>query len=349
MKKPSYKVPLMKEIMRIKPNGFNVVSTFSGCGGSCLGYRMAGFSVLYANEFILEAQNTYKTNHPESILDTRDIRLIQPEEILHAIGKKIGEVELFDGSPPCASFSMSGDREKKWGEKKEYSGLIQRTDDLFFEYSRILNGLQPKVFVAENVSGLILGVAKGYFKLILSQLTSCGYNVKASLIESQWLGVPQIRKRLIFIGVRNDLGINPVYPKPLPYFYNVREALDGLSDIGEHSFLSKRMNYIYNNTTPGKGFDEFLLKEIGKHSCFSHKRLSFERPALTITTSPVLYHPSIPRTLGINEVKRLSSFPDDFILTGSYNQQYERIGRAVPPVMMYHIAKTIQRGILEKI
>lgn len=344
--KPSYKVPLMKEIMRIEPNGFNVVSTFSGCGGSCLGYRMAGFKVLYANEFILAAQNTYKANHPESILDTRDIRLIQPEEILHAIGKKIGEVDLFDGSPPCASFSTSGDREKKWGEKKKYSGLIQRTDDLFFEYSRILNGLQPKVFVAENVSGLILGVAKGYFKLILSQLKSCGYNVKASLVEAQWLGVPQMRKRLIFIGVRNDLGINAVYPKPLPYFYSFREALDGLSDIGEYSFLSKRMNYIYNNTSPGNGFDKF----VGKGSYFNKIRLSFERPIPTLMTHPDLYHPSIPRTLGINEVKRLSGFPDDFILTGSYNQQYERIGRAVPPVMMYHIAKTIQRGILlEKI
>ncbi len=158
--KPPFYIPTMAEIEAIKWNGFNVVSTFSGCGGSCLGYRMAGYRVLYANEFIKAAQETYKANHPNSILDSNDVRQIRPEEILERINLKKGELDLFDGSPPCASFSISGKREKGWGVEKKYSDTKQRVDDLFYEYARILRGLQPKVFVAENVAGLVIGTAK---------------------------------------------------------------------------------------------------------------------------------------------------------------------------------------------
>lgn len=108
--KPPYKVPSMREIEQTPWNGFTVVSTFSGGGGSCLGYRMAGFKVLWANEFVEEAQRTYRANHPGTILDTRDIRTVTPESILEAIGRKPGEIDLFDGSPPCCAFSTAGRR-----------------------------------------------------------------------------------------------------------------------------------------------------------------------------------------------------------------------------------------------
>ena len=100
----------MKTIRMIEPNGFNVVSTFSGGGGSCLGYRMAGYKVLYANEFIPEAQKTYTANYSDSYMDTRDIRTVEAEDILKIIGLKKGEVDLFDGSPPCSAFSTAGSR-----------------------------------------------------------------------------------------------------------------------------------------------------------------------------------------------------------------------------------------------
>ena len=223
--KPPYRVPSMAEIAALPGNGYTCVSSFSGCGGSSLGYKMAGFKVLWANEFIPAAQETYRANHPNTILDTRDIRTVQPEEILEAIGLQRGELDLFDGSPPCASFSTAGKREAGWGKVKQYSDTKQRVDDLFFEYTRLVKGVQPKVFVAENVSGLVKGTAKGYFKEILQVLKDCGYNVKAQLLDAQWLGVPQMRQRIIFIGVRNDLGIAPVFPKPLPYRYSVRDAI----------------------------------------------------------------------------------------------------------------------------
>ncbi|CAO3439428.1 DNA-cytosine methyltransferase (EC 2.1.1.37) [Azospirillum argentinense] len=126
----------MAEIAALSWNGFTAASTFSG-GGSSLGYRMAGFRVAWASEFIEAARDTYRANAaPYTVLDPRDIRQVKPEDILSAIGMRPGELDLFDGSPPCASFSTAGKREKGWGRAKAYSDTVQRTDDLFFEYIR---------------------------------------------------------------------------------------------------------------------------------------------------------------------------------------------------------------------
>jgi DNA (cytosine-5)-methyltransferase 1 len=346
MNKPAYKVPSMEDIKNIPWNGFNVVSTFSGAGGSCLGYRMAGYRVLWANEFIPAAQQCYRANHTNSILDTRDIRLVQPEDILKATGLRIGEIDIFDGSPPCAAFSTAGKREAGWAKVKKYSDTRQRVDDLFFEYTRLIKGTQPKVFVAENVSGLIKGTAKGYFLEILKALKSCGYNVKCKVLDAQWLGVPQMRQRTIFVGVRNDLNLEPVHPKPLNYQYNVKEAWEGLSPSNDRNFAHTKL------------YEHWLNCD---HRGNNNKRLNLKRlrwldPSNTVCQTmtesvgtAALTHPDIPRYPTIPELKRISAFPDDFVLTGTYSSQWERIGRAVPPVMMSHIAKTIQLEILEKL
>lgn len=314
--KPPYKVPSMSEIEAIKWNGFNVVSTFSGAGGSCLGYRMAGYRVLWASEFIPAAQEVYKLNHPNSILDTRDIREVEPSDILNAIGLDVGEIDILDGSPPCASFSTAGKREAGWGEVKQYSDTKQRVDDLFFEYARLVKGLQPKVFVAENVSGLVKGTAKGYFKLILRELKDCGYNVKAKVLDAQWLGVPQMRQRLIFVGVRNDLGLEPVHPKPLGYQYSTKDATG---------------------------------KSIKTKSYMSNQWTGENKPAACINQSGFYWYYPKEEKFTIDNLRRICAFPDDFQLTGTFAQQWERLGRAVPPVMMSHIAKTIEKEILCKL
>ncbi len=124
--KPPYRVPSMAEIAAVPWNGLTAVSTFCGCGGSCLGYRMAGFRVVWANEFIPAAAEVYRANHPETTLDTRDIRNVQPAEIFAATGLKVGELDLLDGSPPCSSFFTAGKREKHWGMAKRYSDTVQR-------------------------------------------------------------------------------------------------------------------------------------------------------------------------------------------------------------------------------
>lgn len=329
--KPPYVVPSMAEINALDWNGFNVVSTFSGGGGSCTGYRMAGYRVLYANEFIPAAQATYKANHPSSYLDGRDIRQVSAGDILSKIGLKAGELDLLDGSPPCSAFSTAGKRESGWGKAKSYSDdATQVVDDLFFEYCRLLKGLQPKVFVAENVSGLIKGSAKGYFKLILQSLKDCGYRVKAQLLNAAWLGVPQGRERLIFMGVRDDLQRDPVFPKPFPYCYTTRDSLPHLAQV--------------------------------KHGGAPNRWLSADKVHPTVVASwvsPTAYLSggsyvtesgiAQARRLTIAECRRICSFPADYALAGDEKQQWERMGRSVPPLMMRAISATIRDEILGKL
>lgn len=358
--KPPYKVPSMKEIEEIPWNGYNVVSTFSGGGGSCLGYRMAGYHVLWANEFVEEAQRTYRANHPGTILDTRDIRQVKPEEILEAIHMKPGELDLFDGSPPCCAFSTAGKREKGWGKARDYSdGKSQQIENLFFEYIRILNGLQPKCFIAENVSGLVKGTAIGYFKEFLGQMKACGYRVKAQLLNAKWLGVPQARERLIFIGVRNDLNIEPIFPQPLKYWYSIRNAFEGLKIDEEERemLLETAQKYAWGKIAEKMQKNpthSISGQDITGHGYFNLTRQPIDQPCGTLCQSHGglsvcgSIHPMENRKYTIGELKRITSIPDDFILTGDYSQKYERLARMVPPIMMMWIAKTLQTEVLDK-
>lgn len=230
--KPPYRVPSMPEINALPWNGMTVATFFAGGGGSSLGYRMAGFRVLYANEFVPAAQESYRANaRPGTHLDGRDVRDVKPEEVLEACKLRRGELDVLDGSPPCQAFSTAGSREKGWGTERRYEhGARQRNEDLFFEFVRIRDGIMPRAFVAENVSGLVKGVAKGYFINILKALKR-GYRVECRLLDAQWLGVPQARQRIFFVGVREDLGLEPAFPSPLPYRYSVREALPWLGRV----------------------------------------------------------------------------------------------------------------------
>lgn len=409
--KPPYRVPSMAEIAAVSDNGLRVVSMFSGCGGSCLGFRMAGYRVLWANEFIPAAAETYRANHPTTTLSTEDIRKVDVDvgikDALRQAGHELREIDVLEGSPPCASFSTAGKREKHWGKAKKYSDTVQRTDDLFFEFIRILAGLRPRAFVAENVSGLVKGVAKGYFLEILAALKACGYRVGCKVLDAQWLGVPQARQRTIFIGLREDLGKDPVFPKPLPYRYSLRDALPWIvrgkygpawksADVPSPT-VSAGMSYnpatshqglelVEARITGGTGaafdqkgqafdldapcptilgtkpnqlevsFDRFAIArewdklKPGQSSdkYFNLVRPDPDAPCPTICAShgqpgiASVTHPTERRKLTIGELKRICAFPDDFVLTGSYAQQWERLGRAVPPLMMFHVAKTIR-------
>lgn len=350
--KPEYGIPSMQEIRALPWNGFNVVSTFSGGGGSSLGYRMAGFRVLWASEFIDAARETYQANKAEyTKVDGRDIRNVTASDILKATNLAEGELDLFDGSPPCASFSTAGKREKGWGEVKKYSDKAQRTDDLFFEYIRLLRGLKPKTFVAENVSGLVKGTAKGYFIEIMRELKASGYRVSCKVLDSQWLGVPQARQRTIFVGVRDDLNLDPVHPAPFQYRYSVAEALEGVAKPGPNELKTIPTTTVaarlWKKTLPGKNFVDACKQENGKSSFFNLRKLSPTKPAPTITATCSHFHWNEFRYLTIPEVKRLSSFPDDFVLTGDFLKRFERCGRSVPPLMMMQIAKTIEKKVLK--
>lgn len=381
--KPEYRVPTMAEIRAVPWNGLTAASTFSGAGGSSLGYAMAGFWVAWANEFVPAARETYEANKIRPCtIDARDIRDVQADHILNSLGIGVGALDLLDGSPPCASFSTAGKRHVGWGEVKPYSDTKQRTDDLFGEFVRLVDGLKPRVFVAENVSGLVKGTAKGMFLEILAALRACGYRVEAKVLDAQWLGVPQARQRLFFQGVREDLNAAPAWPKPLSYRYSVRDALPWIRQVtggnkaafdnkGKAFGANKPCRSIKGGDTLGLSPFQFVVESetdisrfaIGREweklspgaSVWYGGRLHRPSPRLPSPTigiasgsssSAGVVHPTEKRRFSIAELKRLCAFPDDFTLTGTYAQQWERLGRAVPPVMMAALAGAVLAGPL---
>ena len=175
---------------------FTVVSTFSGCGGSSLGYKLAGGKVLLAVEWDNNAVETYRLNFPKTPIYHGDVCKLTVEECLKLAGVRSGELDILDGSPPCQGFSTAGLR--KFDDSR---------NQLFQEYVRLLRGLRPKCFVMENVSGMVKGKMKLIFVECLRELKTSGYKVKARLLNAMYFNVPQSRERVIFVGVRENLGI----------------------------------------------------------------------------------------------------------------------------------------------
>jgi DNA (cytosine-5)-methyltransferase 1 len=318
---------------------------------------MAGYRVLWASEFVEAAQVVYKANHPDSILDTRDIREVEADDILSAIGMRAGDLDLLDGSPPCASFSVVGKREQAWGKEKQYSETTQRVDDLFFEYARLLRGLQPKVFVAENVPGLVRSKAKGYFKIIFAALKECGYNVRVQAVDGQYLGVPQRRKRLIFIGTRNDLDVAPVFPKPIGRVF-LRDVVPHAVRHGDHCEYAA---WVRNKRDPRSTLIDSGKNPVGTilqagtylgvgwvQAIEGSEKWRIESWDERAQTFDLRRAKTKIRKFTIPELRRVCSYPDTFVLTGRFAQQWERLGRSVPPLMMREIAATVRDEVLAR-
>ena len=340
----NYSVPLMGEIREVKPL-FSVVSLFAGGGGSSTGYRMAGGKVLAASELVKEAADTYQVNWPDTKVLRGDIRELSPKSLLSAINLNPGELDLLDGSPPCSAFSTAGARDKNWGKKKAYSDVVQENvEDLFFEYIRILGGVMPRCFVAENVSGLAKGRSKGYLNEILRGLRGCGYHVECKLLDAKHLGVPQTRQRTIFVGVRDDLYSGNLegnlHPEPLPTKVTLKKAFLGLSnkdkDLEECSLDGFKVLGLLKGLSPGQ-----------QHAKrFNLVKAHPYKPSQCITaTSGCLSAAAVRhwdnRGFTVKEVKRIMSIPDDYILTGNYKSQVERLGRMVCPFMSRAIGEKL--------
>jgi len=364
--KPPYRVPSMAEIDAVAPNGFRVASLFSGCGGSSLGYRMAGFRVVWANEFTPEAQRSYRANSPHTHLDTRDLCLVRPEDILDATGLAAGQIDILDGSPPCQPFSAAGKRDKGWNARSGTPGVARRKVDLFFEYVRILRGLRPRCFVAENVGGLVRGTAKGYFKRILDDLKGSGYRVGARLLDAQWLGVPQSRQRIIFVGVRDDLGLDPPFPSPLPYRYTVRDACPWIARVGfdlQFSGGDTEANRVWKDSAIPmrtvmasiRRMPKVVAPAVGVGAACPSVEPDPDIPCPTMTAASGrsglagVTRPTEKRKFSIAELRRICAFPDDFVLTGSYAQQWMRLGNSVPPLMMKAVAEAVRDHVLIRV
>ncbi len=322
------------------PTKFNVISTFAGGGGSSTGYRMAGGKILLAVEWDDNAVETYRANYPDTPIFQGDINNLSVEKVLELTGLKPYELDILDGSPPCQGFSMVGNR-----------NFCDDRNQLFRQYVRLLRGLKPKVFVMENVSGMVKGDMKLIFAEILTELKQSGYKVTAKLLNAMYFGVPQARERIIFIGVREDLGLNPIHPKPFTKPICVKKSLNNCK-IDPYLYIIQELPLsLWSKCKPGESFAKYHPK--GHY--FSSIKLNPYKPSNTITKtvfvtgSSGLFHWSEPRLLTISELKRIGTFPDHYIFTGQFKDQWARIGNSVPPYLMKAIAETIYNEILSKI
>jgi len=325
--------------VRAKPaNAPTVISTFAGCGGSSLGYSMAGFRELLAVEWDDNAVACLRANLACPVYHG-DIAKLSVSECMSLAGVAVGELDVFDGSPPCQGFSTAGSR-----------NMNDSRNTLFIEFCRLVSGLQPKAFVMENVSGMVKGPAKVLFAEILRALRACGYTVSVKLLNAQWFGVPQSRERLIFIGTRNDLALTPEHPAPLigsPF--TVADAIGDLDDVQDltrqHTWIEERGNL---KSKPWQQAMQARPGEDIRPGGFSVRR-RWDRPAPTITkgglASPHIgntgAHPKYARSLSGLENKRLCSFPDAYTFVGTHTDIIARVGNCVPPLMMRAVAEQI--------
>ena len=324
------------------PDAPTVISTFAGCGGSSLGYSMAGYRELLAVEWDDNAVATFALNFPDVPIYHGDIAACSVEHVLERTGLAVGALDVLDGSPPCQGFSTAGKRI-----------LDDPRNQLFHEFVRLLRGLQPRVFVMENVSGMVKGKMKLVFAECLRELKAAGYRVSARLLNAMYFHVPQSRQRMIFIGVREDLNAQPSHPLAMAQPITVRDAWDNVINTDED---------IRAATYPvGKSQDKLLRvmrpweqgsKYTSNGSMFGLKRLDFARPSATVLRedgggqSCACCHPTEQRRVTISELRRIGSYPDAYQFIGNYKTIWERIGNSVPPLFMRAIAEHIRTQIL---
>ena len=363
-----------------KRERFNVISTFAGGGGSSTGYRLAGAKILCVNEFVEEAQNTYRENYPDTPILPGDIKKLTGTYLMEQAGVKVSELDILDGSPPCSAFSMAGSvshgegrtHADAFGKTKQYSDIkgVENVEDLFFEFLRVAKDIKPKVIIGENVEGLTMGEAKEYFHKIQNTFEEIGYLIVANVLDASYFGVPQSRKRCFFIGVREDVaekvGINFMTMYQLyPDKNDVRTTLgEAINDVVNED--KEELDYLIDKISPEKAVGKTLMKmpkdpdkvltgmdyhDKGHH--FNLKRSSLRKPCPTITAMGNLAgvagtcHPLEDRKFTIKELKRIMSLPEDFKLTGKHKQQSERIGRMVPPLMMKALAESVYNKVLK--
>lgn len=316
--------------MRIgKHQQYTVISLFAGCGGSSLGYKMAGFKELLAVEWDKNAAETFSMNFPDVPIFIGDIANLSGKECMDLAGISSGELSVLDGSPPCQGFSMIGKR-----------NIDDPRNVLFAEFVRLLKELRPKVFVMENVTGLVQGHMKKYYLEIVETLRSCGYRVNGQILNAQYFSVPQKRRRVIIIGVRDDLDILPSHPLP-----QTRPSGPKKESHSDGRVLTEKENYKVRR---------HKTKNIMKKSAFGYHEITEREPVNTIIKTHILtngfYWPegNVLRMPSETELKRMGSFPDDFKFT-SYKKAWERIGNSVPPMLMKAIAEHIKKEILDKV
>lgn len=342
MKKPDCAWNLT-DLETVPQNGIKVMSTFACGGGSSMGYKRAGCEVIAANDIDTEMAWHYKLN-----IKPKYYYLCPIRDLLTAdLPPELFDLDILDGSPPCSTFSMSGSREKAWGKEKHFreGQAKQVLSDLFFDYLDLVGRLRPKVAIAENVKGMLIGNAKGYTKMIMARFKELGYRPQLFLLNGADCGVPQKRERVFFCAVRGDIDVPPLKLAPAHRWISAGEATSDIQEITESERNeTKPINSdlrFYNKTKPGESYSVACMQLHGKGSFFNNARLHKNRPSPTLATKGSLYtHWSEMRSLTFRETKRLGSFPDDYHAKTDRIGKY-MIGMSVPPKMTEQVARAV--------
>lgn len=340
-------------------SGLTMCSTFSGAGGSTLGYRLAGFKVLWANEFDPDAAAMYRLNmKPDTILDERGIRAID----FHELREQLGEVDLFEGSPPCSKFSTSGKRSESWGQVTGSDSPIKqdRVEDLFFDWIEAVKVMRPKIAVAENVTGLTIGPARGYLIEILERLRDAGYNTKVWKLDASLFGAPTRRTRIFVVGTRLDgFPVMPVPSTPTPI--TAGEATADLQDdliVRYPPMRGETDEVVWENNWAPLLRPEWAICKKAKQmrpgtshaDRFSLMRLHPDKPAPVLDTvggpssAGFVHWDKQLRRFSIEELARLQGFPDhyNFGHPVSYPTKVARLGNSVPPPLAAAVVTSIR-------
>ena len=326
-----------------------LISLFSGAGGLDLGFEKAGYEIVIANEFDKGIWATYEKNHKAKLIKG-DIRNIQESDFPDNIDGIIG-------GPPCQS----------WSEAGALRGINDARGKLFFDYIRILKSKQPKFFLAENVSGMLSNRHSEAVKNIISQFEECGYNVYLNLVNAADYGVPQDRKRVFYIGFRQDLNVDFHFPEQTtPYKHQkttLKQAIgdlansaipalaknktNGILPILNHEYFTGAYSTIFMSRNRVRGWDEqgFTVQASGRQ-CQLHPQAP---KMLFIEKNKRIFVPGkehLYRRLTVRECARLQGFPDDFeFIYTDVDYGYKMIGNAVPVELAYIIANRIKETL----
>ena len=344
----------LKDAKFTKDKG-TVFSCFACGGGSTMGYKLAGFDVLGCNEIDPKMIEAYKTNHNPKYAFLEPIQTFKDRK---DIPKELYNLDILDGSPPCSSFSMAGNREKDWGKEKVFrEGQAEQVlDTLFFDFIDLAKELQPKIVVAENVAGMMFGSAKEYVKKVYTEFKKAGYQLRIEpyLLDASKMGVPQKRRRVFFIALRNDL--SPNFMEQIDMFQeapklelNFNEKEIPFKEIDEQNtkeeYLSPSISKHWYLAKEGQGFNE--VHEKG--GMFSYSKVDRDKPLPTITAhhDGGSYHHTIHRPLTKIENCKGGSYPLDYNFLDLKHKYL--IGMSVPPVMVANIAAKIHEQWLSKL
>lgn len=324
----------------------NIISLFAGAGGMDLGFKQAGFHIVLANEYDKSIWATYEKNHQNPLLKG-DIRQFNAEDF--------PECDGIIGGPPCQS----------WSEAGSLRGIDDERGQLFFDYIRILKAKQPKFFVAENVSGMLAKRHNQAVQNIIERFENAGYNVFIKMLDAYDYGVAQNRKRVFYIGFRQDLNIdNFEFPPPIENKIILKDIIFDLKD--------NAIPALENNKTNGKNCiianHEYFVGGYSPIYMSRNRVREWNEPSFTIQASgrQAPQHPNAPkmiklaenvfefdgskadsyRRLSVRECARIQGFPDDFeFIYNSVNDGYKMIGNAVPVNLAYVVATEIYQRL----